>query len=289
MLDRAGVTEDDLGCPPALPMNDAAKLAVLLAADGQARARIYMNCSGKHAGMLTACVAARLAHRRLPRCRPSAAATGGDEVTRLPARNRPRSASTAAARRCSPSRCSPWPAASAPSTAAAAGTPERSVADAMRAHPGDGRRDGPGGHPADAGLPGAAGQGRRRGRALRGPAGRPMRRGEDHRRRGPGPDAGAGRRAAPARRGFGRDRQRGRPVPLCWTSWGPASCWAAACRSAPCRSRRACSDPSATAYDPAAMAAPASGDDGVAVPAHTSGGCGKRTDRACTVDTTKHT
>jgi L-asparaginase II len=55
MLARAEVTEDDLGCPTALPMNDAARIAVLQA-DGGAR-RIYMNCSGKHAGMLTACVA----------------------------------------------------------------------------------------------------------------------------------------------------------------------------------------------------------------------------------------
>lgn len=54
MLHRMGVTEDDLGCPAALPMNDGAKLAVLRA--GGAARRIYMNCSGKHAGMLTACV-----------------------------------------------------------------------------------------------------------------------------------------------------------------------------------------------------------------------------------------
>lgn len=51
MLARAEVTEDDLRCPPALPMNEAARVA----ADGRPR-RIYMNCSGKHAGMLTACV-----------------------------------------------------------------------------------------------------------------------------------------------------------------------------------------------------------------------------------------
>ena len=55
MLSRAGVTEDDLRCPPALPLDDAARRAVL-AADGRAR-RIYMNCSGKHAAMLGTCVA----------------------------------------------------------------------------------------------------------------------------------------------------------------------------------------------------------------------------------------
>lgn len=55
MLARTEVTQDDLGCPPALPMNDVDKLAVLAAGGGPRR--IYMNCSGKHAGMLTACVA----------------------------------------------------------------------------------------------------------------------------------------------------------------------------------------------------------------------------------------
>ena len=55
MLARAEVTEDDLRCPPALPMAEADKLAVLAAGGGPRR--IYMNCSGKHAGMLTACVA----------------------------------------------------------------------------------------------------------------------------------------------------------------------------------------------------------------------------------------
>jgi L-asparaginase II len=55
MLARAEVTEDDLGFPPALPMNEVDRLAVLAAGGGPRR--IYMNCSGKHAGMLTACVA----------------------------------------------------------------------------------------------------------------------------------------------------------------------------------------------------------------------------------------
>jgi L-asparaginase II len=54
MLERANLTEDDLGCPPAFPLDDTAKRAALLAA-GEPR-RIFMNCSGKHAGMLTAAV-----------------------------------------------------------------------------------------------------------------------------------------------------------------------------------------------------------------------------------------
>ncbi|GGM09125.1 asparaginase [Nakamurella endophytica] len=56
MLDRVDLTEDDLGCPPALPLDEAARLSVLAAGGGPRR--LAMNCSGKHAGMLTACVAA---------------------------------------------------------------------------------------------------------------------------------------------------------------------------------------------------------------------------------------
>ncbi|RIJ71142.1 asparaginase [Nakamurella silvestris] len=56
MLDRIGLTEDDLGCPLDLPLNEEARTAVIRA-DGAQR-KVYMNCSGKHAGMLTACLAA---------------------------------------------------------------------------------------------------------------------------------------------------------------------------------------------------------------------------------------
>ena len=56
MLDRAGLTEDDLQCPEDYPLDEPTRAAILAA--GGARRRIYMNCSGKHAGMLTACLAA---------------------------------------------------------------------------------------------------------------------------------------------------------------------------------------------------------------------------------------
>ena len=55
ILDRARLGDRDLGCPPALPLDERARLAVLL--DGGRPRRIYMNCSGKHAGMLTAAAA----------------------------------------------------------------------------------------------------------------------------------------------------------------------------------------------------------------------------------------
>lgn len=54
-LEGAGLSLDDLRCPPALPMNDAARDAVLVTGGGPQRA--YMNCSGKHAAMLLTCLA----------------------------------------------------------------------------------------------------------------------------------------------------------------------------------------------------------------------------------------
>ena len=56
MLEAAGLGPDDLGCPPALPQHEATKAAWLVA--GRAPERLAMNCSGKHAAMLSACVAA---------------------------------------------------------------------------------------------------------------------------------------------------------------------------------------------------------------------------------------
>jgi L-asparaginase II len=56
MLAAAGLGADALGCPPALPQHDATKAAWLAA--GREPDRLAMNCSGKHAAMLSACVAA---------------------------------------------------------------------------------------------------------------------------------------------------------------------------------------------------------------------------------------
>ncbi|MBD0322531.1 MAG: asparaginase [Aldersonia sp.] len=54
LLARYGLTEDQLRCPPDLPGNELARATVL--ARNRERRRIYMNCSGKHAAMLAACV-----------------------------------------------------------------------------------------------------------------------------------------------------------------------------------------------------------------------------------------
>lgn len=56
MLRCGGLDESALRCPPALPLHDTARDAVLAAGGGPTR--IQMNCSGKHTGMLLTCRAA---------------------------------------------------------------------------------------------------------------------------------------------------------------------------------------------------------------------------------------
>ena len=55
MLDDAGLGPDDLGCPPALPLHEPTRAEWLVA--GRLPERLAMNCSGKHAAMLSACLA----------------------------------------------------------------------------------------------------------------------------------------------------------------------------------------------------------------------------------------
>jgi len=50
LLDRAGLTEHDLQCPVDWPTDSAARRAAAAAS------RLFMNCSGKHAAFLLACV-----------------------------------------------------------------------------------------------------------------------------------------------------------------------------------------------------------------------------------------
>ena len=56
MLVAAGLGPDDLGCPVALPQHEPTRGQWL--ATGRTPDRLAMNCSGKHAAMLSACVAA---------------------------------------------------------------------------------------------------------------------------------------------------------------------------------------------------------------------------------------
>lgn len=56
ILAGAGLTEADLQCPPDLPGDADAQRALLMAGGGPDR--VHFNCSGKHAAMLATCVAA---------------------------------------------------------------------------------------------------------------------------------------------------------------------------------------------------------------------------------------
>jgi L-asparaginase II len=53
-LSGAGLTEADLGCPPSWPLD--LQTARRLIARGEGMSRVRMNCSGKHAAMLATCV-----------------------------------------------------------------------------------------------------------------------------------------------------------------------------------------------------------------------------------------
>ena len=55
ILSRADVAESDLGCPRGWPLDETMRRT--LAARDVQPSRIFHNCSGKHAGMLAACVA----------------------------------------------------------------------------------------------------------------------------------------------------------------------------------------------------------------------------------------
>ena len=56
LLRHGGLTESDLRCPPDLPIGEEARRDWL--ATGRGKEPIAMNCSGKHAGMLLTCLAA---------------------------------------------------------------------------------------------------------------------------------------------------------------------------------------------------------------------------------------
>ena len=62
ILDFAGLTDDDLRCPPALPVDEPTARRLIAAAgsaEGGPRpeSRVRNNCSGKHAAMLATCIA----------------------------------------------------------------------------------------------------------------------------------------------------------------------------------------------------------------------------------------
>lgn len=138
MLARHDLSEHDLRCPPAWPMDDAARGA-------DSRGRATMECSGKHAAMLASCIQLGLSTEDYPRPDHPLQRSLHDTVAELA--GEPIAAAgvdgcgaplfgfslTGLARTF------------ARLTTAPAGTPERRVADAMREHPhlvaGNGRDD----------------------------------------------------------------------------------------------------------------------------------------------------
>ena len=143
MLEAAGLDPADLGCPVAMPQHEPTRAAWI--AGGRLPERLVMNCSGKHAGMLSACVAAgwptegylRRDHPLQQAIEARLAEAAGEPVTAVVVDG------------CG----APQHALSVTGLArgvlslvqAPAGGPERAVADAMRAHPwfvaGTGRED----------------------------------------------------------------------------------------------------------------------------------------------------
>lgn len=55
LLERESLSSSALGCPPAAPSDHVSRDELIRS--GAPRDRVYMNCSGKHAAMLLACVA----------------------------------------------------------------------------------------------------------------------------------------------------------------------------------------------------------------------------------------
>jgi L-asparaginase II len=62
ILDMAGLTEHDLQCPPALPLDQATAHRIIREGGDSPESRIRFNCSGKHAAMLATCIANEWPH-----------------------------------------------------------------------------------------------------------------------------------------------------------------------------------------------------------------------------------
>jgi L-asparaginase II len=133
ILAGAGLTEDDLQCPADRPLDDREYRTMLVS--GEPADRVHMNCSGKHAAMLATCVRAGWPttsytdpeHPLQLQIRAVLAELAGEPVTVVGVDGCGAPlfgvSVTALAR------------AFRALVLAAPGTPERTVADAMRAHP----------------------------------------------------------------------------------------------------------------------------------------------------------
>ena len=133
ILAGAGLAPDALQCPPDLPMDEAAQRDLLRGGGGPDR--LHMNCSGKHAAMLATCVAAGW---------PTASYRDPDHPLQVQIRLMLEQLAGEPVAAAGVDGCgAPLFAISVIGLAraflalvrAAPGTPERRVADAMRAHP----------------------------------------------------------------------------------------------------------------------------------------------------------
>ena len=133
ILAGAGLAPDALQCPPDLPMDEAAQRELLRGGGGPDR--LHMNCSGKHAAMLATCVAAGW---------PTASYRDPDHPLQVQIRLMLEQLAGEPVAAAGVDGCgAPLFAISVIGLAraflalvrAAPGTPERRVADAMRAHP----------------------------------------------------------------------------------------------------------------------------------------------------------
>jgi len=133
LLARAGIPQTALACPPALPLDEAAAAAIVRAGGGPEP--VTMNCSGKHTAMLLTCAVngwplvgyADPGHPVQVAIRAAVEDLAGQPVTAVAVDGcgAPLFGLTLAG----------LARAFARLVTAAPGTPERAVADAMRAHP----------------------------------------------------------------------------------------------------------------------------------------------------------
>jgi L-asparaginase II len=133
ILAGAGLAPSDLRCPPDRPLDEATWQSMVRA--GEPADRVHMNCSGKHAAMLATCVVAGWpttsytdpGHPLQQRIKATLASLAGEPVVvvGVDGCGAPVLAISVAGLACA---CRAM-------VLAAPGSPERRVADAMRAHP----------------------------------------------------------------------------------------------------------------------------------------------------------
>ncbi len=133
ILANAGLAEDMLRCPPALPFGEEAMRDLLRAGGGPDR--LHMNCSGKHAAMLATCAAAGWPVSSYPDPQHPLQVEIRRTLERLSGESVARTGVDGCGAPLFAVSLTGLARAFSALVRAAAGSPERRVADAMRAHP----------------------------------------------------------------------------------------------------------------------------------------------------------